>query len=300
MQAEVLNAIDEARQMMGRDPAGAHDRLKIYEENVRRAPELDADTRAQLLSRLQAALQQAATLAPIQTAKDIEDRALQATVEERRRALEDLTRREQRVEQLMNRFESLMDERRYFDAEAVADMARELAPHRPATMAAMHTATMSGYWAESEALRQARWRGMVDTLQTVERSHIPTPDEPPIVYPDREFWIALTARRKEFASVSLDQTNPTEKKILQELDKPTIIEFVETPLQRRGRLPEGLSQDRDPTGQEGPGRCRSGDRYAHQPQPARDLAQERAAAAAQGVRSDLRDRRRSADDHDGR
>lgn len=231
MQAEVLNAIDEARQMMARNPATAHDRLKIYEENVRRAPELDAETRAQLLSRLQAALQQAANQAPIQEAKTIEIQALAAQTEERRRALEELTRKEQRVEQLMNRFESLMDERRYFDAEAVADLARDLAPNRPATMAAMHTATMSGYWAESEALRQARWRGMVDTLQTVERSHIPTPDEPPIVYPDREFWIALTERRKEYASVSLDQTNPAEKAILRALEDPTVIEFVETPLQ---------------------------------------------------------------------
>ncbi len=231
IQAEVLDAIDQARRIMAKDPAGAHERLKVYEDNVRRSPELDADMKAQLLARLQAALQQAAAQQPIQDAKRVEAIAYQAQTEERRRALEELTRAEQRVEQLMNRFSSLMDERRYFDAEAVADMARDIAPHRPTTMAAMHNATITGYWAENMALRQARERGVIDTLQTVERSHIPFPDEPPIVYPDRETWIALSARRKEFSSVSLDQTGDREKRILEELEKPTVIEFTETPLQ---------------------------------------------------------------------
>ena len=172
---------------------------------------------------------------------------LPVETEERRRALEDLTRKEQRVEQLMNRFSSLMDERRYFDAEAVADLARDLAPNRPAIMAAMHNATKSGYWAESEALRQAGARGMVDTLQTVERSHIPTPDEPPIVYPDKEFWIASrSAARSTPACRWTDQSGREED--LQGTGRHHGPRVRGNAVAGRDRLLERLPQDRDSTG----------------------------------------------------
>ena len=230
IQADVLNEIDDARRMMATDPAGALDWLKIYEENVRRAPELDADTRSQLLARLQAAMQQAAAQEPLRQQELINAQTLQAAAADRELALAELSRNEQRVEQLMARFNSLMAEQRYFDAEAIADIARQMAPQRPATMAASRSSTMTGYAVEAESLRQARHRGVVDTLQTVERSHIPTPDEPPIIYPSAEFWLAMTERRKEFSNVSLDESNPAEKEILKQLEQPTVLELIETPL----------------------------------------------------------------------
>ena len=46
-------------------------------------------------------------------------------------------------------------------------------------------------------LRDERRKGVVDTLYQTEKSHIPFPDDPPIVYPDAEVWQQLTARRKE-------------------------------------------------------------------------------------------------------
>ena len=36
--------------------------------------------------------------------------------------------------------------------------------------------------------RQLRQRGFVNALYEVERAAIPVPDEPPIGYPDPEFW----------------------------------------------------------------------------------------------------------------
>ncbi len=47
------------------------------------------------------------------------------------------------------------------------------------------------------AVREARQKGVVDTLYQVELSHIPFPDNPPIVYPDAEWWQQMTIRRKE-------------------------------------------------------------------------------------------------------
>ena len=89
-----------------------------------------------------------------------------------------------------------------------------------------------GYNQESMELREARQKGFVNTLATVERAHIPFPDEPPIVYPAAEVWKELTQRRKErYSSVDLAKPGPQERKIAEELKKPTQLEFIETPLQ---------------------------------------------------------------------
>ena len=77
----------------------------------------------------------------------------------------------------------------------------------------------TGYLHDALALRVARQKGVVDTLYQVERSHVPFPDEPPIVYPDAEVWQELTARR--IGEVQVDgpgqPRGPAEKKITEAL-----------------------------------------------------------------------------------
>ncbi|HEV3007379.1 MAG TPA: hypothetical protein VGX78_23105, partial [Pirellulales bacterium] len=62
-------------------------------------------------------------------------------------------------------------------------------------------ARMQGYTNDMRHLRDARHRGFVDALYSVETSHVPTPDEPPILYPDPEVWRMLTERRKKYTTV---------------------------------------------------------------------------------------------------
>ena len=72
----------------------------------------------------------------------------------------------------------------------------------------------------------------MDTLYQVDKSHVPFPDEPPIVYPDAERWKEMTAARKErYSSMSLAKQNGAEKRIEAALKAPTpTMEFVEQPL----------------------------------------------------------------------
>ena len=63
---------------------------------------------------------------------------------------------------------------------------------------------------------------------------------------------AQTNGRKGGPADSSQQT-PAERKIEKALNSPTKLEFVDTPFTRRDRLPEGLSPDRNPVGQEGDG-----------------------------------------------
>src|SRR5438477_235425 len=56
------------------------------------------------------------------------------------------------------------------------------------------------------------------------------PCEQPVVYPPKDVWELLTERRKKFDRVSLGKSNEAETKILEELDKRTELQYLDTQL----------------------------------------------------------------------
>lgn len=230
MQTEVQNAINQARSIMSESPESAISTLKLVAERVRGARELDPAIRRQLSDQIEAALRQAAQRAIVKTEQDLQRQESLAVAEERRRLNEEMYLREQRMTQLLARFESLIDENRFKDAHAVAELARSIAPNNTTAQVAVDVSGMAGAIHEAYALRVLRQVGVVESLAAVERSHVPIADEPPIVYPDPEVWELLSERRKEFASVDLSSQGPAEQKIRKALEEPTRLEFVDTEL----------------------------------------------------------------------
>jgi len=233
IQTEVQNAVNQARGQMRTDPEGATQNLMIMLENVKQAPDLNPEIRDQLVDMIQAA-RRAADRRRIEVERERQARyERQAATAERLRLLENLRRKQQKVANLMERFNSLMDEGRYKLAEeTVAAAVLEEMPDSPVGVVATHTARATGYLHDAMVLRVLRQKATVDTLYQVEKSHIPFPDEPPIVYPPAEVWKELTARRKEkYSSMSLAQRGAKEKEIEDALKSPTQLEFIETQLQ---------------------------------------------------------------------
>ena len=67
-------------------------------------------------------------------------------------------------------------------------------------------------------LRQDRF---LEVLYQVELSHVPFPDEPPIIYPSPDVWRALSlTRKRKYESVSLRNEKPSEKWLERMLDEP--------------------------------------------------------------------------------
>ena len=151
---------------------------------------------------------------------------------ERQLLTANLLGKRQKQQQLMERFNSLMDEGRYRLAEeGPAVQVQESDPGNPVFTSATLNSRTIGYYRDVMAVRVATQKAFVDTCFTLERSHIPFPDDPPIVYPDAEVWQQLTARRKErYSSMDLAKQGPAEKKIQDALKSPTQMEFTETPL----------------------------------------------------------------------
>ncbi|MFT5094276.1 MAG: hypothetical protein ACI93T_003111, partial [Porticoccaceae bacterium] len=79
-------------------------------------------------------------------------------------------------------------------------------------------------------MRSLRADRFLETLEQVERSHVPFPDEPPIRWPRPEVWKALTERRRQYASVDLHKATTAERRITAALDDQTTINFADTPL----------------------------------------------------------------------
>jgi len=240
IQTEVRTTINEARSQMATAPEAVIDILKLELEHVRKATELDAGQRTQLAGQLETALQDASRRAAEQVERDLRQQEIQAEADARKQLNRELVINQQKADQLLARFESLLDENQFRAAEEVADQARAILPalrntpepgDATATFASPLVARTMGYTYDMRELVRRRQKGVVESLYAVEVAHVPQSDEPPIIYPSAEEWMLKTERRKKYAeSVSLYQPGSSEEKIYRELGNSTDLEFADTPL----------------------------------------------------------------------
>lgn len=231
VKAEVQNTLNQARSRMSVDAEGAINLLKLQLENVKKVPEVRPELRAQLVAQIESALQEGQRQAFVQTERDLLRQRLQAEHDSRKRMLQELVLDQQKVEGLIERANALVLEGRFRDAEAAATTARNMAPEVPALTSAVLTMRNIGYTEDMKKVVERRWKGVVDALYQTELSHIPTSDEPPIVYPDAETWIQMTALRKKWKDqISLAKPGSSEKAINDALNTKTECDFAETPL----------------------------------------------------------------------
>ena len=80
-------------------------------------------------------------------------------------------------------------------------------------VAAMHLARFEAARSDIMAVRVAKQKGFVDAMYQTEKSHVPTPDDPPIVYPDAEVWKDSRRAARKWSSTDLSKRTEAEKKI---------------------------------------------------------------------------------------
>jgi hypothetical protein len=159
-------------------------------------------------------------------------------IEAEARLIAESAQREQDLEMLLDRVRALMEEGRhgtpgaFLRARQVSSRAVAVAPESGAAAAALFNAEAAAQLERAAHLRALRSEKFLETLHQVELSHVPFPDEPPVVWPSAEFWQEITQRRKKWASVSLESTSPQELRIREALVDPqgVDIEFVDQPL----------------------------------------------------------------------
>jgi tetratricopeptide (TPR) repeat protein len=230
IQTEVQQGISQARGIMGRDPDSARATLKALSDRLEGVPELDAAVKTQLTEQISTALRAAdRQVKQIEESRLVEE-AFKAKQQEEARLVRDLMANQQKSEQLMARFENLMDERRYRDAKNTAVLARESTPNAPAVLSGITYAEQVDHYAFAMDRRAKKWEGLAGALLEIDRAHVAFADEQPILYPAKETWELLTERRKKFDRISLAQSNEAETRILDELDKRTEVQYLDTQL----------------------------------------------------------------------
>ncbi len=231
IQKEVEIALEQARNIMSSQPTRAIQDLKVELQSVRGAPELDAAVRAQLVDRLESAI----TAAQQRESRQEQLERLEQESLERVREQQDISRRiqdrQERIKQLMLRFDSLMDEHRFQAANDQGAVIEEIDPGGVTPRVANLASRMGGNYYESKVIRAARQRNYIAALYQTELSSIPFPDDPPIVYPPAEIWEELTARREKYKAVDLKGQGGAEQKIRRALDTETELSYIDTPLE---------------------------------------------------------------------
>ena len=158
----------------------------------------------------------------------------------------EFTERRQRVKQLMEKFDALIDEgiglamsgenlSAEENFEAAIDEIADPIQNSAAGGSDRRLGSLER-WNPPPAdrclrkFRQLRHRGFVNALYEVERSAIPFPDEPPIGYPDAEFWERISTDRQKYKSIDLLGGDTKERRIYDALDKEMLLEFTDAPL----------------------------------------------------------------------
>ncbi|MDO4630525.1 MAG: VWA domain-containing protein, partial [Planctomycetia bacterium] len=227
----VQETINKARQIMSSNPTEAIEILTVELTRVDAiglSPE-DQDT---LKKQLQSSIREAKSREEAQSIKKAEDRTRLMEMRERQIALDNAKTEQQNMQQMMRRFDSLMDEGKYRDAEEDAAAAvLEKDPDNIAAIAGTMTARHRGYMERNRQIVIQRQKNFVDALYQAEIGNIPFPDDPPVVYPDSEVWKRLTEKRVEkYSSMDLAQRSQVEKKLMEALKETTQVSEVETPL----------------------------------------------------------------------
>ena len=234
LRREVENTVIDARKTMANDPETAMQDLKLALQNVDRAPELTPDVRAQLSDKLQIALREAQRAAVIKDELDAAHEEELAAARERTLLNDRMARNREKEKQLVDRFNALIDERRFDEALDVASTLNEVDPTGVTPVVALVSSEIRRNDYLMQVTRAARWTNFFDTLYEVEKSSVPFPDDPPIVYPSAPVWEELSNRRKDrYGSMDLKATGEAEQRIEKALRSPlhsTGLDFVDTPL----------------------------------------------------------------------
>ncbi len=230
LESQVKSELSQARN--AKDPTSAKISLKGLQDQIRRSTELDAAGRARLEAQISAAIQAAARAEVNQRERIARTEAVQSSQSASKRLLAETERRNATVQQLVERYNSLMAQQMFTQAN------NEIAPQITAIdrdTVIDRVANIESAMASNEQLImdvvKKRSRAFVDSLYLNEQALVPFVDNPPIVYPPADVWQALSARRLErYGSIDLSGGKESERKIYRALNEKGDVSFNATPL----------------------------------------------------------------------
>lgn len=148
----------------------------------------------------------------------------------------DLVRSEQlklqtqdKLAQLVEQFNQLMEEQRFPEAEVIAKQGREIAPNEPVVVNMVEKSKLARNLYESMRNNELKAEGVLGALGSVEESSRPFDDRNPIVFGDVRRWSELTRSRRSLLE-QRSKLSPAELEIQRSLGKMVEARFENRPL----------------------------------------------------------------------
>jgi general secretion pathway protein D len=163
---------------------------------------------------------------------------------------------DQRLVEMVDQFNRLMEEERWAEAEQVARRAQVLAPEKPVTMLMLQEVRLAGQLRTYQNNRDAKAGGFASAMNAVDAAAVPSTQD--YAFPDARVWSELSDRR---LSALERRTHLTEAdlEIERRLETPVSVQFQNEPLgnvlETLGKLaninihvdPRGLTEEGIPT-----------------------------------------------------
>jgi general secretion pathway protein D len=225
--AEVAAKQLEAKRLSQKSPADALDLLDATAKGLDDQP-LPEETRAQMLRRIE------------RTRRDIEEatgkRRAELALEQQASQVEAQIDRErtqrvevdQRIALLIEEYNTLVDERRFAEAEAIAKKAGQLAPDNAVVRQLLAQSRTIRRLDAQKSIDGERQAGFLDVAEDVEASGAPFAG--PIKFPETKDWQDLTKSRSQRLAEGRSRATAAELVIHKKLEAPVKPSYREQPL----------------------------------------------------------------------
>lgn len=225
---EILNEEKAAEKLAGDDPRRALANLQKLRDRVAMA-EVEPAAKKQLLTMVDGKVNQLASFveqnkATIENAEK-NDSVKAGIVRDQEVRLES----QNKLADLVEQFNKLMDERRYPEAEVIARQARDIAPREAVVVSMVEKVQLLRNYSEDDSLRQRKQDYFMQAMHDVDRADAGNVgDDNPLVFNPKR-WEDLT-KSKWRRNQERQHLSPVEVEIQRSLSKPVEVKFVNRPL----------------------------------------------------------------------
>ncbi len=227
--AEVAIREGKARKLVEKDPKAAMAVLEETRQKVEAAG-LEPAAEKQLLRRVDRSLSD--------VRKYIEENRPRIELEEKnRQVVQDIAQEQElklkiqeKLAQMVDKYNDLMREQRFAEAEVVAKRAAELDPENPLSQQLVVTAKLIRRHMNNLSVQSAKEGGFYDAMARVDESAIPFDDAIPLVFPDAKQWQELSESRRRWTQEGKRHRSEREMEIEQKLKTPVSLQFQNAPL----------------------------------------------------------------------
>jgi general secretion pathway protein D len=229
MSREMNVEIREAEALMNRDPLGGLQRVKTARERVLNS-DLSPRSRKQLLVIVDRTLEKMEKYIDENRANIELNAQSKATLQQidRERAMRLAS--QERLAQLVEEFNSLIDQERWPEAERIAMQAHEIAPHEEVVASMIWKSRFIKAYESRRALQSRKEQGFMAAMTSVEESTIPFDDRDPFQFGDATRWSQLSKTRRQWLQEQGRRLSPNELRIQDVLKEPVDVRFNNQPL----------------------------------------------------------------------